>query len=78
MQAKPNQNWSHANLNNPLKFMINPFSTNAPLLHLLKTSKNLRFSDVFRGYRSEALIENGLNKAKKMNVRRYPTHPAKK
>ena len=58
--------------------MINSFSTNTPLLYLLKTSKNRRFSDVFRGYRSGALIENGLNKTKKMNVRGYPTDPAKK
>ena len=25
----------------------------------LKTSENLRFSDVFGGYRSETLVENG-------------------
>ena len=25
-----------------------------------KTSENRRFSDVFRGYRSETLVENGL------------------
>ena len=41
-----------------LKF--NPFSTNVPPLYRLKTSKNLRFSDVFRGYRSGTLVENGL------------------
>ena len=31
------------------KHTINPFSTNVRLLYPLKTSKNLRFSDVFRG-----------------------------
>ena len=41
-------------------FSYNPFSTNVPLLHPLKTSENPRFSDVFRGYRSGTLIENGL------------------
>ena len=41
-----------------LKF--NPYSTNVPLLYPLKTSKNLGFSDVFRGYRSGTLVENGL------------------
>ena len=39
---------------------FNPFSTNIPLLYLLKTSENWRFSDIFRGYRSESLVENGL------------------
>ena len=38
---------------------LNPFSTNVPLLYSLKTSENLRFSDVFRGYRSGKLVENG-------------------
>ena len=28
----------------------------------LKTSENRRISDVFRGYRSETLVENGLNR----------------
>ena len=27
----------------------------------MKTSENLRFSDVFRGYISGTLVENGLN-----------------
>ena len=40
---------------------FNPFSTNVPLLYPLKTSENRRFSDAFRGYRSETSIENGLN-----------------
>ena len=43
------------------KYWINPYSTNVPLLYLLKTLENLRFSDVFRGYRSETLVENRLN-----------------
>ena len=36
--------------------IISPFSTNVPLLHLLKILENRRFSDVFRGYRSETLV----------------------
>ena len=38
---------------------FNLFSTNFPLLYPLKASENLQFSDVFKGYRSGALIENG-------------------
>ena len=41
-------------------FIINPFSTNIPLLYPLKTLENRRFSDVFRGYRCATLIENEL------------------
>ena len=40
--------------------MLNPFSTNVSLLYSLKISENLWFSDNFRGYKSEALVENGL------------------
>ena len=40
--------------------VFNPFSTNVPLLYSLKTSENRRLSDVFRGYRSGTLVENGL------------------
>ena len=40
--------------------MVNPFSSNVPLLYPLKTSENFRFSDVFRGYRSGTLVENRL------------------
>ena len=43
---------------------INPFSTKVPLLYPLKTSENRRFLDVFRGYRSGTLVENGLNELK--------------
>ena len=42
---------------------INPFSTNAPLLYLLKT-ENREFSDVFGGHRSGTLVESGLIKKK--------------
>ena len=45
--------------------MVNPFSTNVPLLYPLKT-ENFRFSDVFRGYRSGTLVENGLTRNKTM------------
>ena len=40
--------------------LLNPFSTYVPLLYPLKASEDLRFSDVFRGYRSGTLVENGL------------------
>ena len=39
---------------------LNAFSTNISLLYPLQTSENRSFSDVFRGYRSRALVENGL------------------
>ena len=42
--------------------VFNPFSTNVPLLHPLKTSENQTFSDFFRRYRSGTLVENGLSK----------------
>ena len=41
--------------------VINPFSVNVLLLHPLKLLENLRFSDVFRGYRIGSLVRNGLN-----------------
>ena len=34
---------------------------------LLKTSKNRRFSDVFRGYRSETLVKNRLKMKSKLD-----------
>ena len=43
------------------KYLLDPFSTNVPLLNALKISENLQFSDVFRGFRSKTLVENGLN-----------------
>ena len=39
---------------------INPFSTSVALLYLLKITKNLGFSDVFRWYRSGTLVKNRL------------------
>ena len=39
---------------------INPFSTNVSLLYPLPTLGNLWFSDIFWGYRSGILVENGL------------------
>ena len=40
--------------------VFNPFlTTNVPFLYPLKTSESIRFSDVFKGYRSEAMVENG-------------------
>ena len=44
------------------KNVLNPFSTNVSLLYPLKTSENLWFSDVFRGYGSGTLVENGLKR----------------
>ena len=37
----------------------NLFLTNILLPYPLKTSENQRFSDVFRGYRTGTLVENG-------------------
>ena len=39
---------------------INPFNVTGLFLHPLKTSKNLWFSDVFRGYRKRQMVWNGL------------------
>ena len=41
--------------------LINPFSTNVSLCCnvAFSTNANLRFSDVFRGYRSGTLVDNG-------------------
>ena len=36
--------------------LINPFYANVPFLYPLKTSENLWFSDVFRGYRNGTLV----------------------
>ena len=44
-----------------LIYIVNPFSTNVPFLYPLKI-ENRKFSDVFRGYRSGTLVENGLRK----------------
>ena len=40
---------------------INSFLANVPILYLLKTSKNQKFSCVFRGYKMGTLAKNGLN-----------------
>ena len=39
---------------------LNPYPPNVTFLYPLKTSENLRFSDVFRGYRNVTLGEHGL------------------
>ena len=41
--------------------LFNPFHATGLFLYPLKTSKNLRFSDVFRGYRKRPMAWNGLN-----------------
>ena len=43
-----------------VKTLINPFPTSCSPLYPTKTSENWRFSDVFRGNRNGALVENGL------------------
>ena len=54
--------WCFVNVSGSKSTMqsFNPFSTNVPLLYPLKTSENLLFSGVFKGYRSGTLVENGL------------------
>ena len=39
---------------------FNPFQPNVPFLFPLKTSENLWFSNIFRGYRNGTLALNGL------------------
>ena len=39
---------------------LNPFLVNVLFLHPLKTSENLWFSNIFRGYRNGTLLWNGL------------------
>ena len=51
---------------------FNPFSTNVPFLHPLNTSENRKFSDVFRGYRSRTLVENGLRTALPVEIHLMP------
>ena len=49
-------------LGSPLKLppnFLNPFSTSDSLLYPLKT-ENGKFSNIFRGYISRTLVENGL------------------
>ena len=41
--------------------VFNPYSPNVTFLYPLKTSENLRFSDVFRGYRKVTLGEYELS-----------------
>ena len=41
---------------------LNPFQSSVAFLYPLKTSENLRFSDVSRGYRKATSGCNGLNK----------------
>ena len=42
-----------------VKILVNPFKANALFLYPLKTSENLRFSDIFKGYKN-ILGLNGL------------------
>ena len=39
---------------------INPFLANAPILYLLETHENQRYSGVSRGCKMETLARNGL------------------
>ena len=40
--------------------VINPFQANIPILYPLKTTENLYFSGIFRGYKMGTLAWNGL------------------
>ena len=42
------------------KRLPKPFLTDASILYPLKTSENLWFSGVFRGYKMGTLVKNGL------------------
>ena len=62
--------WSVLKRPNHLKYLkattcnkINLFLTNVPTLHPLKTTKNLWFSDVFRGYKMGTLATNELSRS---------------
>ena len=43
-----------------LNTFLKTFYINVPFLYPLKTSENLRFCDVFRGYRNGTLAQKGL------------------
>ena len=43
---------------------INPFLASILILYTLKTLENLRFFDVFRGYKMRTLAKNGLQRLK--------------
>ena len=45
---------------NKTLLVLNPFYAIGLFLYSLKTSKNLWFSDVFRGYRKISVTRNGL------------------
>ena len=45
---------------NNLSYFLNPFHATGLFLHPLKTSENLWFSDVFRGYGKRPATGNGL------------------
>ena len=56
---------------------VNSSLPNVPFLHPLKTSENLWFSDVFRGYRNRALGKNGLLCTLTMHPYYGPKHCSK-
>ena len=52
--------WSLKHTRFPVKCeIIKPFQSRVTFLYLLKTSENLRFSDIFRENRNVALCQNG-------------------
>ena len=51
-----------------MEYWLNPYSPNVTFLYPLKTLENLRFSDVFRGYRNVTLGEYGLKLANKIPI----------
>ena len=48
---------------------LNPVPANVPFLYLLKTSENLWFFGVFRGYRNGTLLGNGLKSVTVTNAK---------
>ena len=48
---------------------LNPVHANVPFLYLLKTSENLWFFGVFRGYRNGTLLGNGLKSVTVTNAK---------
>ena len=47
------------------RILLNPLLPGVPFLYTLKTSENLRFSDIFRGYKKEAPGSIKINSLKK-------------
>ena len=57
-----------------LRMQFNPFHTTGLFLYRLKTLENLKFSDVFGGYRNRAVAWNGLKVVWTLNFSKYLTN----